>query len=93
MNFGHHRVFQKRTQIALITLMSQMGSCRLTEFICVICGISAICVCFWNSRDAWPSTGTIAIPRLAFGSLGMTAASIPRIQQSAPGSGSREGRR
>jgi hypothetical protein len=51
-NLGHHRVFQKRTQIAQITLMAQRGSDRSRSSICVICEISAICVGFWNSRDA-----------------------------------------
>jgi hypothetical protein len=32
MNLGHHRVFQKPTQIAQITLMAQRGSDRLMEF-------------------------------------------------------------
>jgi hypothetical protein len=45
---------QKRTQISQITLTAQMGSCGLTEFICVICEISAICVRFWNDHDAGP---------------------------------------
>jgi hypothetical protein len=46
-----------------------MGPGWRAEF---ICGISAICGSLWNNRDAGLSTGTIAIPRLAFGSLGMT---------------------
>jgi hypothetical protein len=32
MNPGHHRVFQKQTLIAQITLMAQRGSDRLVEF-------------------------------------------------------------
>jgi hypothetical protein len=32
MNLGYHRVFQKPTQIALITRMAQRGSDRLMEF-------------------------------------------------------------
>jgi hypothetical protein len=51
MSLGHHRVFQKRTQIAQITLMAQRDS---------IPGLShlrdlrnqRICVGFWSSRDA-----------------------------------------
>src|SRR5687767_9022073 len=34
--------------------MSQMVPDARTEPICVICGISAICVRFWSNRDAWP---------------------------------------
>jgi hypothetical protein len=42
MDLRRHRVFQKPTQMALITLMSQMGPGRLTESICAICEISEI---------------------------------------------------
>jgi hypothetical protein len=38
--------------MAQITLISQMRSGRLTESVCAICEISAICVRFWKSRDA-----------------------------------------
>jgi hypothetical protein len=65
MNLGYHRVFQQPTQIAQITLMAQMRSDGGIESICVICEISEISVRFWISRDAWPSSQRVAIPRLA----------------------------
>jgi hypothetical protein len=64
MNLGHHHVFQQPTKIAQVTLLSQMGSGRFAEVICVVCEISGICVRSWNSRDARPSTDMLAIPRL-----------------------------
>jgi hypothetical protein len=59
---------KSKTQMALISQISQMGSVRAAQPICAICGISAIFVGFWKSRDAWPSTGTIrdsSTPRFA----------------------------
>jgi hypothetical protein len=41
-----HRIFQKPTQIAQITLISLMGPDRLTESVCETCEISVICVGF-----------------------------------------------
>ena len=38
----------------LIPQITQMTSARAAQPICVICGISAICVGLWNDRDAWP---------------------------------------
>ena len=51
MSLGQYWVFKRQTQLELI---SQMSSARAPKPICAICGISDICVGFWNSRDARP---------------------------------------
>jgi hypothetical protein len=58
-------------------LMAQRASDRPAESLCEICEISDICVRFGKTRSSLVIAGKIEIPRLAFGSLGMT---IPRSE-------------
>ena len=54
LNLRHHRVFEKRTQMALISQITRMEFVfvGLSEPICEISAICEICVRFWTRRDA-----------------------------------------